>query len=73
MKFLPLASDYKNLSDGVFKAELSELDCSQVTENKEVNLGLKTFVQLINRILDKHAPTKIIEKKKKRKEILNHG
>ena len=54
---------FKNLSDDVFKAELSELDWSLVTENSEVNLEFDTFFRLVNRILDKHAPTKIIEKK----------
>ena len=57
--------DYKNFSDDAFKAELSELDWSLVTENSEVNLGFETFVQLVSRILDKHAPAKIIEKKRK--------
>ena len=28
-----------------------------------MNLGFETFVRLVNRILDKHVPTKIIEKK----------
>ena len=56
-------SDYKNFSDDAFKAELSELDWSLITENSEVNLGFETFVRLVNRILGKHAPTKIIEKK----------
>ena len=55
--------DYKNFSDDAFKAEISDLDWSLVTENSEVNLGFETFVRLVNRILDKHAPTKIIEKK----------
>ena len=55
--------DYKNFSDNAFKAELSELDWSLVTENSEVNLGFETFVRFVNRILDKHAPTKIIGKK----------
>ena len=55
--------DYKNFSDDAFKSELSELDWSLVTENSEVNLWFKTFVRLVNRILDKHAPTKVIEKK----------
>ena len=41
----------------------SELDWSLVTENSEVNLDFETFVQLINRVLNKHAPTKVIEKK----------
>ena len=54
--------DYKNFSDDAFKAELSELDWSLVTENSEVNLGFETFVRLVNRILDKDVPTKIIEK-----------
>ena len=57
--------DYKNFSDDAFKAELSELDWSLITENSEVNLGFETFVRLVNRILGKHAPTKIIEKKGK--------
>ena len=52
--------DYKNFSDDGFKAELSEFDWSLVTENSEVNLGFETFVRPVNRILDKHAPTKII-------------
>ena len=55
--------DYKNFNDDAFKAELSELDWSLVTENSEVNLGFETFLRLVNRILDKHVPTKIIEKK----------
>ena len=55
--------DYKNFSDDDFKAELSELDWSLVTENGEVNLGFETFVRLVNRILYKHAPTKITDKK----------
>ena len=55
--------DYKSFSDDAFKAELSELDWSLLTENSEVNLGFETFVRLVNRILDKHVPTKIIEKK----------
>ena len=54
--------DHKNFSDDAFKAELSELDWSLVTENSEVNSGFETFVRLVNRILDKHEPTKIIEK-----------
>ena len=64
-KEIPIISfrDYKNFSDDAFKAELSKLDCSLVTENSEVNLEFETFVRLVNRILDKHAPTKIIEKK----------
>ena len=41
----------------------SELDWSLVTENSEVNLDFETFVQLVNRVLNKHAPTKVIEKK----------
>ena len=56
--------DYKNFSGDAFKAELSELDWSLVTENSEVNLGFETFVRLVNRILDKHTPTKEIEKRK---------
>ena len=36
--------DHKNFSDDAFKAELSELDWSLVTENSEVNLGFETFV-----------------------------
>ena len=40
----------------------SELDWSLVTENSEVNLDFETFVQLINRVLNIHAPTKVIEK-----------
>ena len=59
-------SDYKTFSDDAFKAELIELDWSLITENSEVNLGFETFVRLVNRILGKHAPTKIIEKKKKK-------
>ena len=55
--------DYKNFSDDDFKAELSELDWSLVTENGEVNLGFETFVRLVNRILYKHAPTQITDKK----------
>ena len=55
--------DYKNFSDDAFKAEFSELDWSVVTENSETNLGFKTFVRLVNRTLDKHALTKVIEKK----------
>ena len=52
--------DYKNFCD---EEELSELDWSLVKENSEVNLGFETSVQLINRTLDKHTPTKVIEKK----------
>ena len=55
--------NYKNFSDDAFKDELRELDWSLVTENSEVNLGFNTFVRLVNRILDKHAPIKVIEKK----------
>ena len=55
--------DNKNFSDDAFKAELSELDWPLVTKNSEVNLTFETLVRLVNRILDKHAPTKIIEKK----------
>ena len=55
---------FKHFSDNAFKVELGELDWSLVTENSEVNLGFETFVRLVNiRILDKNAPTKIIEKK----------
>ena len=52
--------DYKNFSDDAFKAEISEFDWSLVTENGKVNLEFETFVRHVNRILDKHAPTKII-------------
>ena len=54
--------NYKNFSDDAFKEGLCELDWSLVTENSKVNLGFNTFVQLVNRILDKHAPIKVIEK-----------
>ena len=54
--------NYKNFSDNAFKEGLCELDWSLVTENSKVNLGFNTFVQLVNRILDKHAPIKVIEK-----------
>ena len=57
--------DYKNFSDDAFKAELSELDWSLVTENSEVNLAFETFVRLVNSILNKHVPTKITERKVK--------
>ena len=65
IKEIPTISfrNYKNFSDDAFEAELRELDWSLVTENSEVNLGFNTFVQLVNKILDKHAPIKVIEKK----------
>ena len=34
-----------------------------VTNNSKVNLGFETFGRFVNRILDKHAPLKVIEKK----------
>ena len=58
--------NYKNFSDDAFKEELRELDWSLVTENSEVKLGFNTFVRLVNRILDKHAPIRVIEKKGKK-------
>ena len=36
--------DNKNFRDDAFKAKLSEVDCSLVTKNSEVNLSLETFV-----------------------------
>ena len=54
---------YKNFSDDAFKAEFRELDWTLVAENSEVNLGFNSFVRLVNRIVDKHAPIKVIEKK----------
>ena len=58
---------YKSFSGVAFKAELSELDWLLVTEKSEVNLGFETLMQLGNRILNKHAPTKVIEKKENKK------
>ena len=41
-----------------------------------MNLGFNTFVQLLNRILDKHAPIKVIEKKENKttsKQLITRG
>ena len=66
--------DYKNFNEEAFKTELHELHWSFVTENNDINLwdinrwGFETFLNFINRILDKYAPIKTEKKKKKERE-----
>ena len=59
--------DYKKFNEEAFKTELCELDWSFITENNDINLSFEIFLRFINRILDKHAPTK----KKRENKIIS--
>ena len=51
-------NDYSKFNKDFFNIVLEEIDWSLAIDNKNINLGPETFLQLFSKTLDRHAPYK---------------
>ena len=54
-----------------YERDLIAIDWSLATENIDIDLSFKTFLQLFYRVLDKHVPLKKTSKREKNRKA-NH-
>ena len=47
---------YKNFDKTKFKNDLHKISCKEHCSNPDSNVALEYFLQIINKLLDKHAP-----------------
>ena len=63
--FTATTRDYKKINNESFQSHIKVIDWSIATENDDVNLGFESFLKIVTRTLDKHAPYNKIRKKMK--------
>ena len=62
----------KTFNIDAFKRDTDEIDWCLATGNTDFNAGFKTFLRLIRKTIDKHAPLKKTSEKKEKNQALGH-
>ena len=58
--------DYSNFNANMFLSELQEIEYCNLSDHDEVNKSFTTFYKKISSLINKHAPMKILSKRREK-------